>query len=85
MNPAPNTEGLVFVQPETVAVAMEILAEHFDETRVELWRDDERGGDGFFHHAHDRVGELYERLPDAVACGEVGVVQEIIGMAEAMA
>lgn len=84
MNPAPETEGYVLIQPETVAATIEILEDALAATEADLWRDDERGGDGFYHNAHYRAGEVYERLPDAVACGEFGVAQQIVGMAEAM-
>ncbi|MFC3088501.1 hypothetical protein [Tabrizicola soli] len=82
MNTAPETEGVVLVQPETVAATMEILEEALAATEADLWRDDERGGEGHYHTAHLAYFRTYRDLCCAVETGDAGAAQRIVAQFE---
>lgn len=84
MPPPPDDEdgGIVFVQPETIAATIEILEDALAATEADLWRDDERGGEGHHHKAHLACFRLQQDLCRAVESGDAGTAQRIVAQFE---
>ena len=78
-------EGIALVQPETVAATLDALADAIAAADAEVWRDNERGGEGHHVDAADAWSGLYRRFCDAIDAGDLGEVQRVVAKVEEMA